>query len=221
MSKRNEVTNFIADAIDKILPDGFNKKQILDFLNQKTDKEFEEYLINLKSGKERLTIIAPNGREIKLDLERNFKVAKEYNIDFFKRIWFDTPDGKGRYLSEDKYMVVKLPVRRQAQLLVKKISIPEDNKSIDALTGQPAGKSKGSRISYPEVQMLAAMGLNNTLSEFMKYRGGDIKGFNAMNTMIQRTGGVSLRAIEPYAGKVKSTETLSSYLTAMHLQNNL
>jgi virion structural protein len=221
MSKRSEVTNFIADAIDKILPDGFNKKQILDFLNQKTDKEFEEYLINLKSGKERLTIIAPNGREIKLDLERNFKVAKEYNIDFFKRIWFDTPDGKGRYLSEDKYMVVKLPVRRQAQLLVKKISIPEDNKSIDALTGQPAGKSKGSRISYPEVQMLAAMGLNNTLSEFMKYRGGDIKGFNAMNTMIQRTGGVSLRAIEPYAGKVKSTETLSSYLTAMHLQNNL
>jgi len=221
MSKRSEVTNFIADAIDKILPDGFNKKRILDFLNQKTDKEFEEYLINLKSGKERLTIIAPNGREIKLDLERNFKVAKEYNIDFFKRIWFDTPDGKGRYLSEDKYMVVKLPVRRQAQLLVKKISIPEDNKSIDALTGQPAGKSKGSRISYPEVQMLAAMGLNNTLSEFMKYRGGDIKGFNAMNTMIQRTGGVSLRAIEPYAGKVKSTETLSSYLTAMHLQNNL
>lgn len=221
MSKRSEVTNFIAEAIDKILPDGFNKKQILDFLNQKTDKEFEEYLINLKSGKERLTIIAPNGREIKLDLERNFKVAKEYNINFFKRIWFDTPDGKGRYLSEDKYMVVKLPVRRQAQLLVKKISIPEDNKSIDALTGQPAGKSKGSRISYPEVQMLAAMGLNNTLSEFMKYRGGDIKGFNAMNTMIQRTGGVSLRAIEPYAGKVKSTETLSSYLTAMHLQNNL
>lgn len=221
MSKRSEVTNFIAEAIDKILPDGFNKKQILDFLNQKTDKEFEEYLINLKSGKERLTIIAPNGREIKLDLERNFKVAKEYNIDFFKRIWFDTPDGKGRYLSEDKYMVVKLPVRRQAQLLVKKISIPEDNKSIDALTGQPAGKSKGSRISYPEVQMLAAMGLNNTLSEFMKYRGGDIKGFNSMNTMIQRTGGVSLRAIEPYAGKVKSTETLSSYLTAMHLQNNL
>lgn len=221
MSKRSDVTNFIAEAIDKILPDGFNKKRILDFLNQKTDKEFEEYLINLKSGKERLTIIAPNGREIKLDLERNFKVAKEYNIDFFKRIWFDTPDGKGRYLSEDKYMVVKLPVRRQAQLLVKKISIPEDNKSIDALTGQPAGKSKGSRISYPEVQMLAAMGLNNTLSEFMKYRGGDIKGFNAMNTMIQRTGGVSLRAIEPYAGKVKSTETLSSYLTAMHLQNNL
>ena len=48
MSKRSEVTNFIADAIDKILPDGFNKKQILDFLNQKTDKEFEEYLINLK-----------------------------------------------------------------------------------------------------------------------------------------------------------------------------
>lgn len=221
MSKRTEVTNFIAESIDKILPDGHNKKRTLDFLNSMTDKEFEQYLIDLKEGRQRLVIIAPNGKDIKLDLERNFKVAKELNIDFFKRIWFDTPDGSGRYLSQDKYMVVDLPVRRQAQLLVKKISIPEDNKSIDTLTGQPAGKSKGSRISYPEVQMLAAMGLRNTLSEFMKYRGGDSKGFNAMNTMIQRTGGVSLRAIEPYAGKVKSTETLSSYLTAMHLRNNL
>lgn len=221
MSNRKAVTEFIVNAIDDILPDGYNKERTLQFLNQMSDQEFEQYLEDLNSEKQRLVIIAPNGQKVKLDLQRNFEVAKKYGIEFFHRIWFDTPDGKGRYLSQDKYLVVKLPVRRQSQMLVKKISVPEDNKSIDALTGQPAGKSKGSRISYPEVQMLASLGLNETLGEFMKYRGGDLKGFQAMNTMISRTGGVSLKAIEPYSGKVKSTETLSAMLTAMHLQNNL
>ena len=221
MSKRQQVTDFIVNSIDSILPDGFNKERTRQFLEKMTDAQFEQYIKDLGTEKERLVLIAPNGEETKLELERNFKVANDLGISFFKRIWFSTPDGKGKYLSQDKYLVIKLPVRRQSQMLVKKISIPEDNRSIDKLTGQPAGKSKGSKISYPEVQMLASLGLNNTLSEFMKYRGGDLKGFQAMNTMISRTGGVSLNAIEPYSGKVQSTETLSAYLTAMHLTNNL
>lgn len=221
MSKRQEVTEFIVNSIDKILPDGFNKERTKNFLDKMTDQEFEEYITKLGTEEERLVLIAPNGEDIKLDLNRNFNTAKELGIELFKRIWIPTPDGKGKYLTQDKYLVIKLPVRRQSQMLVKKISIPEDNRSIDRLTGQPAGKSKGSKISYPEVQMLASLGLNNTLAEFMKYRGGDNKGFHAMNSMIAKTGGVSLDAIEPYSGKVQSTETLSAYLTAMHLTNNL
>lgn len=221
MASREEVTDYIVNAIDAILPDGFNKERTREFLSKMTDSEFAQYLEDLSTEKERLVIISPNGADVKLDLSRNFAVAKKLGIDFFQRVWFDTPDGRGRYLSHDKYLVVKLPVRRQSQMQIKKVSIPDDNKSVDALTGQPAGKSKGSRISYPEVQMIASLGLNRTLEEFMRFRGGDAKGFTAMNTMISRTGGVSMDAIEPYAGKVKSTETLSAYLTAMHLMNNL
>jgi hypothetical protein len=65
------------------------------------------------------------------------------------------------------------------------------------------------------------MGLDKSLLELLKYRGGDIKGFNAMNTMISRTGGVRLQAISHLASGVESTKTLSAFLTAMHLKNTL
>jgi hypothetical protein len=117
--------------------------------------------------------------------------------------------------------VVDLVLRRQAQLLVKKISIPEDNKSVDDFTGQPTGKSKGSKISYPETQILAALNLDNNLTELLKFRGGDVKGFDAMNNSISKTGGVSLASIEKLGTRVKSTETLHTLLTCMHIGNTL
>ena len=118
-------------------------------------------------------------------------------------------------------MVIDLPLRRQAQLLIKKISIPEDSKTVDDYTGQPTGKSKGSKLSYPEVQVLAALNLDQSLIELMKYRGGDEKGFDAMNRSIARTGGVRMDMIESLGTITKSTETLQTMLTCMHIAANL
>ncbi len=219
--KRNKTEKFIIHYINKILPDGKNAKLYEEKFRSLNDSEFEQFMMDLKSGKVILSLLAPNGKEIKLDVKRNLDIAKELGHEFFQRYWNRTPDGAGWYLSNDKYLVIDVPIRRQAQLLVKKISYAKDNKTIDALTGQPTGKSKGSRISYPELQMMVANGLDYSLLEFMKFRGGDEKGFNAMETSISRTSGVSLKAISPYSGNVKSAETLYLLLTGMHLQNSL
>lgn len=221
MTNRKAAEAFILEWVEKLLPDGSNQEIYRNKFAKMSDEEFHTYMTHLQTEEEILNLIAPNGREVKLETKRNLDLAKELGFDFFQRIWKRTPDGSSWYLSHDKYLVIHLPVRRQAQLLIKKISIAEDNKSVDDFTGQPTGKSKSSKVSYPEVQMLASLGLNNVLSEFMKYRGGDEKGFQAMEASISRTGGVSLKAIEPYSGTVKSTQTLSSILTSMHLGNNL
>ena len=78
-----------------------------------------------------------------------------------------------------------------------------------------------SRITYPETQLLVALGLDASLVELLKYRGGDIRGFTAMNGMIAKYGHANLATLKPYASGVESTNTLSSYLKAMHLKNNL
>lgn len=221
MGNRKAAEAFILEWVEKLLPDGRNQELYRLKFSKMSDDEFADYMQKLSTEEEILNLIAPNGAKVKLETKRNLDLAKELGYEFFQRIWKRTPDGNSWYLSYDKYLVVHLPVRRQAQLLIKKISIAEDNRSVDDLTGQPTGKSKSSKVSYPEVQMLASLGLNNMLSEFMKYRGGDEKGFQAMEASISRTGGVSLKAIAPYSGTVKSTQTLSSLLTAMHLGNNL
>lgn len=211
----------ILKYVDKLLPGSENTQIYKDLFAGMSDKQFDEFMQRLESGEIRLAVIAPNLNEPKLEIERNLALADELGHQFFERIWIDNSNEVPPYLSPIPYLVVDLPLRRQAQLLVKKISIPEDTRSVDDFTGQPTGKSKGSKISYPEMQILMALNLPASLTEFLKYRGGDVKGFDAMNAAISNTGGVAMDSIAHLGTRVKSTETLSVFLTAMHLGNTL
>lgn len=219
--KRQKAQDVILKYIDKMLPGSPNQKYYQTLFDGMDDKAFDTFMKELKDGSRHLCIIAPNAVKPELTVERNLGIAKELGYNFFQRIWIGASGDRPAYLTPIPYMVVKLPIRRQAQLLVKKISIPEDNKIVDDLTGQPTGRSKGAKISYPEVQVLAAMGLDQNTTELIKFRGGDLKGFDAMNTMISRTGGVSLKSIEPFASGVESTKTMKTFLTAMHIRSTL
>lgn len=211
----------ILEYIEKMIPGSPNTQIYRDRFAAMSDQEFDTFMTQLENEEIFLTIQAPNLSEHKLSIERNLALATELGHEFFERVWMDEGNDIPPYLTNHKYLIVDLPLRRQAQLLTKKISIPKNNNTVDMMTGQPTAGSKGSKISYPELQIMAALGLDNCAVEFMKYRGGDLKGFNAMNTAISKTGGVELEALDKLGTKVKSTQTLTTYLTAMHLANTL
>lgn len=213
----------ILKMIGKLMPGGKNVQIYKDLFASWSDKDFEAFMTSIESGEEMLAIIAPNLDEEKVTVENNLKLAEEIGHNFYERIWIDEGDGSPPYLSPKSYLVTLQTLRRQAQLQVKKISIPEDNRSINDLTGQPSatGKSRGSKISYPETQIMAALNLDNSLIEMLKYRGGDQKGFVAMNKSISQTGGVSLEALDKLNTRVKSTDTLRTFLTCMHFEVDL
>jgi hypothetical protein len=222
MGNRAAAEKVILTNIQKIIPgDKTNVDIYKRLFASMNDKEFEQFMLDLKSGVKALAFIRPNFSKYDIDIKRNIEIAKEFGHSFFQRIWIEGTGDRPTYLTPIPYMVVKLQLRRQAQLLEKKISIPAHNNTVDELTGQPTGPSKGAKISYPETQVFASMGLYNTLSEFMKYRGGDLGGFDAMNKSISQTGTVSLKAIEPYASGVESTKSLKVFLTGMHLKSTL
>jgi hypothetical protein len=211
----------LIECIEAILPGSENTKIYQDIFKVMQDSEFERWIEELESGERYLAVIVPELGAVTLDVERNLNVADQWGHKFLERVWMDPQNGSPAYLSNDEYLVVDLPLKRQAQFLIKKISIPEDNRSIDTFTGQPTGKSKGSKISWPELQILAALGgFDNTIQEFFKFRGGDLQGFNAMNNMISNTGGVSLHAIDQLGTKVKAVQSLSTLLTSMHISNS-
>jgi hypothetical protein len=211
----------ILEWVEKLIPESGNRELYEKLFAGMDDAAFAVWMEKLERQEIRLAVVAPNLAKSSLDIERNLKLADELGHNFYERILIDNGNDIPPYLSPVRYLVVDLPLRRQAQLLVKKISIPEDTKSVDDFTGQPTGKSKGSKISYPETQIMAALNLDNNLIEMLKYRGGDEKGFDALNSSISKTGGVSLKSIEKLGTQVKSTQTLSIILTCMHLENTL
>lgn len=226
MSNRAAAEAVILEYVQKLIPLSGNVDIYRNLFASMDDAAFGVWMEKLERQEIRLAVIAPNlpegatteEKELKrLDIDRNLKIADELGHNFFEKILIDNGNDIPPYLSPIPYLVVDLPLRRQAQLLVKKISIPEDTKSVDDFTGQPTGKSKGSKISYPETQIMAALNLDNSLIEMLKYRGGDEKGFDALNTSISKTGGVSLKSIEKLGTQVKSTQTLNIILVCMHL----
>lgn len=211
----------ILSDLEEILPGSQNIALYKARFDKMSDKQFDDFMKGLKEGTERLSLIAANFDKVKLTVPRNLATGKKWGHDFFQRVWMPAENGAPRFLTPIKYLILKLPIRRQAQHLIKKISIPEDNKSVDDLTGQPTGKSKGSKISYPEFLVLASHGLDKTIKETMTMRGGDTGAFNAMNRALAQKGSVSFSEVEPFSTGVESTKTFNALLTACHLSNTL
>lgn len=221
MANRKEAEAFILKYIEKISPKSGNSEIYKTVFSKLSDKQFDDYMKDLESGKAFLVMQLPNFKQHGVTLENNLAIADELGHDFFQKLWItnkkDTPD----HLTPIESLVMDLPVRRASQLLIKKISVPDDSRTIDALTGQPTGESKGAKLSYPELQICAAMGLDNSMIELMKYRGGDNKGLIAFNAMLSKYGRVNLKSVEPYASGVESTKTFKTFLTSMMLKNTL
>lgn len=186
-----------------------------------SDAEFDTWMKGLENDINHLVIIAPNFSNIGISVTNNLKFAKELGYEFFQRLRIGKQGDIPEHLTPIKYLVIDLPVRRLSQSLSKKMSVPENSKSIDALTGQVNGKSAAASLSFVEMEMLAASGLDKTITELYKYRGGDQRGRNAMNAMISRFGRANQETLQHFAGGVTSTRTLKTFLTAMHLRSTL
>lgn len=220
--KRKAVEELILKYISKIVTGEENVKLYSDMFSKMSDKQFEEWMLKLKNKETTLSIVVPNGsKTIKCSVENNFKVGKEMGFDFFQKIHFGAEGDSPGYTTPLNYMVLKMPVKRAAQLLMKKISIAKDNKSIDSLTGQVTNDSKGSKITNPEIQVLLGMGLKTSLIELIKIRGGDLGASNAMNQMLMNNGVAHQSDVEQFSTGVESTKTLKMYLNGMHIKNTL
>lgn len=221
MGNRKAAEAFIHQFIKDIDPSGYNTNIYNKVFKNMSDKDFDIFMKNMRDEKAYLVLFKPLYEAKGITVENNLKIAPKYNLEFFEHLIYTNNQDSPDYKTPIKYLVIDLPYRRQSQTLVKKVSIPEHNKVIDELTYQPTGDSKGAKISYPELQVLIGMGLENSISELIRFRGGDRNGFNAYNAMFLRYGNANLKTLENYSSGVESTKTLKIYLTSMHITNTI
>lgn len=221
MSNRKAAEKTILALLQEWCPGNPNVAIYETLFASMNDKAFDALMQGIEQGTSTLAYIEPNlTKGPRVNLKSNLKFIRKLGHEPFQKIWMHNTDGT-RTLSNFSYLVLPYPVRRQAQHLVKKISIPKHNRTVDDFTGQPTGDSKGSKLTYPEIGVLDALGLKNTLEELLVYRGGDTKGFAAMNNAINDTGSVNFEEIEDRRSGVESVKTLSAFLKAAHVGNNL
>lgn len=210
----------ILEMVKDLDPSGKNTAVYEDAFKRMNDAQFDNWMQAIEKNQDFVSLIVDNNNNNKVTIENNLKVAKKWGVKLFHRLWLTDPNTGMTYLTPLEYLVLHLPVRRQIQTLENKVSIPEDNKHVDELTGQPTGPSKGSSISFPELQVLYGRGLDWSIQELIKFRGGDEKGMREMEKSIISSGGVSLEALKQLGTRNRSTVTLSIFLKGMMLDNN-
>lgn len=208
--------------IDMFLPGSPNRQLLADSFKRMDDEEFARWIDNLENGTEYVTLYAPNLADVSLSIERNYGIAEALGFELFQQLKLTDQSTGQVYLTPNKHLIGMLPLRRQVQMLAKKMSIPGSNHVVDERSGQASGDSKGSRLSGPEIQVSLSKGLETSVIELVKFRGGDAEAYNQMNRQILETGEASLNSIMAESSSiVKSNKTLSIYLSTMMLRNNL
>lgn len=218
---RQAVEQYISTAMAQVLPGNKNPEIYADFFARLDDDQFEALLDRMEKDGESFPFYHPNFTGKNIDLEHLIGLITKEGGAFMEQIHMVDFETGQKFLTPIQYPILRLPLRIQQQKLQKKMSVPKDNKHVDDLTGQPTTESKGSAISYPEIQILYAMGLNKTMQELLKVRGGDEKAYREYNNEIIATGGVNIESIVSQKTKVKSSKTVGSIMTAMMLTNNM
>lgn len=217
---RKAAQNVILKMVADLDPSGKNTAVYEDAFKRMNDAQFDNWMQAIEKNQDFVSLIVDNNNNNKVTIENNLKVAKKWGVKLFQRLWLTDPNTGMTYLTPLEYLVLHLPVRRQIQTLENKVSIPEDNKHVDEMTGQPTGPSKGSSISFPELQVLYGRGLDWSIQELIKFRGGDEKGMRELEKSVISSGGVSLEALKQLGTRNRSTVTLSIFLKGMMLDNN-
>ncbi|WP_257292758.1 hypothetical protein [Endozoicomonas sp. ONNA1] len=221
MANRQKVVDTLFWYLDQLDPSGENKAIYKKRLDKMSDKAFGAWLEQLASEETTLALFVPNQSKHQLSVEKNIKLAEKLGHNFFERLKLTDPATGEVYLTPLPYMVCDLTLRRQAQLVTKKITVAEDNNHRDELTNQATGPSKGASLSFPELQVLAACGLDKTIEEFIKIRGGDEAAYNVFTKDVIQSGTGSLDRAATTNTRAKSTEVAAALLKAMHLDNTL
>lgn len=186
-----------------------------------TDAQFDTFVDEIEKENIYFSISIPNFNGKSFSVAELLVIGEKLGHKFFESVWLTDKITGICYLSVEKYLILDMPVRRQSQTWLNKISLASDSDSVDTLSGQVTGDSKSSRLSFVELQILNFTGCDRTIEELAKPRGGDLVAGANLEKQILDTGEGSLDAPGMDTGSVKSVDVQAAIFRACHLENTL
>lgn len=221
MGNRKAATDIAVSLMAELFPKSGNDTMLREDLEKLSNSEFDALMENIRQGKAMISATLPN---LLSPVVKNYdlmKVAKKWNVEFFQHIEIEDPETKEIYTTPLRYMVIREVSPRLQQMIEDKQSIPDDTTHIDDLTGQVTGPSKGSRISFQELNNLASTGADTSILELISVRGGDEEANRKLESDIMLTGEGTVEAAKEFGSGVTSTKNFASLMRTAHLDTTL
>lgn len=215
----NEKRKAVEDKIIKYISaiNKSNAEKYKDMFTSMDDKAFDGWMRDLRNKDTVLDIEIPNMIE-KVDIDDLIKVSEQLGIELFTRLkLWDVPT-QTYYRTTKKYLMLQLPMVAMAQTVDHKLSVPESDSKIDHLSGQVMKPDQANSISQVEVQSLYARGLQSTILELIKYRGGDVSAYAEYKRSAEELGMCMLKADSNSI--TRSVVVLDVFFAGMQLSSN-
>lgn len=189
-------------------------------LGDMSDTAFDDFMRKVRDGVACIYIYIPNMHKHP-SMNDNIAVAKKLGLKLFERIMiYDDVTGES-FLTPNKHLVARIPIRRTQQWGEHKMSIPEGDSKTDALTGQVVHEDRAAGITGPEIQSLKSKGLDSVNKELVAIRGGNIDAWQTgFKKQAEETGHVVMDDI-PKDSKNRTVVVAQVIMEAMHFENNI
>jgi len=219
MGSRKDIENHIVSTLSLIDKTGVNGDMYRKMFKSMSNKEFEAYMLSLKNEEAYINIVIPPLSDIEkgITVESNIKAGKAMGVNFFQKLTY----GDDGVTSNIPVMVGYGLFRRVKQTAIKGISVPKDNKSRNTITNESSGKSKGSKVTLPESDILLGHKLKSTMKELLNVRGGDLGANTAMLSEISKQGKVKQSVTDRFRTGTGAKNVVSSIFRAMHIDMKL
>lgn len=216
---RQQVETELYDILDKITFSKDNSNRYRELFKSMTDSDFHAFFKDIKLGKRKLPVFIPNHGSARMDFPTIIEVGESLGLKYYGRL-INEIDGI-EFKSHQEALVLMAPVRRLAQTLDAKISLPDNDHKVDAITGQVTSEAKAASISAIELVVLSDIGLMNTATESATVRGGDAGSYAYLKASTVATGQASLAEAMNYRTGVMSKNAVKLLLMCKHIKSNL
>jgi hypothetical protein len=218
--RRKAAEDFVFDLMNRQDPSGYNTNYYRKMFEGMDDETFTKWMTQMRDNPHAKLILYTIPLKVEIDVQASLNTAKFLGIEVFERLRIWDPVEQRHVLTPERYIILRMYVRRLKQYLMDGLSVPDSDRRLNPLTNQVVGVDKASAFSYPQAQMIAEKGLNKTLHEIMTIRGGNIEAYAKMKGQIEENGEASTDVIDDTSG-VQSAQTLRTFLEGMHLVTNL
>jgi hypothetical protein len=177
----------ICQEIDKMAKlDEANQKYWKTIFSSMDLKRFTDFMKDIKEGKTCLYVYIPPGKEP--PQAKIYEMCDRHKVLIFQHVIMHDDVTGERFVTPDKYPVVRSVCRRLEQYYQKKLSLPSKDTKTDALTGQVVHDDRAAAITHPELASLVFKDVPAALDELM-VRGGNPEAYNSeMKAAIEATG---------------------------------
>lgn len=225
MTNRKKAEDYLLTFMGKLTKGKGNVGIYSKLFGNMTDVQFKEFVdkldLGLKQNQGVPIWVSNYDTKERLVFDHIVELAAEYGLDLEQQLIMTDEDTGIEFVTPHKCYTGIAEVRKQRQMLIKKFGGGKDDNTIDDLTGQVVGESRGSSISAPEAHVLLTLKLPLTLQEQFDIKGGDLKALDSYRNDLITTGTTTVSGSLKRGSGVKSLKTLNYLLHGRMIDSTL